>query len=529
MQKSKIFMIVSVITLIISIIGSAGTYAWFVWSTEGDDITKIATSVGSATVYFDAGGEVTAALKPVGTKEEGIVKTIKVKSNVTNELMFNLYLDINTLDVGLKHESFKFAIYKGDTLVKEGNFTDTYFDSTDENGEKNLVSCSTNSTNHIVLLSNELITTTQTTYTLYIWIDGINHANPNSMQNAKFAFKMHADGEGAIIREGQIPDITEIPEEQKNTLAYKLISDYYYSEKSEVTNNGIKYYYDREHNLMSDLAGNVRYYGKSPNNYVYFNCDTYPETNCEKWRIIGVFDGKVKLIKEGSIGTLAWDYDYNDDGQSTTYDNNWTTATLNTLLNGSYYNNLNTTSYYYDSGTKANTINFATNNTGIKNDTTRNMISNTYWNLGGWSSSSIYSDKAYEYERGTTVAAGNDASWTGKIALAYASDYGYAGDFNYCTDTLWMYYDYDAYTAGENPSTECRDNDWMRDGSWYWLLNHNSGSSGCSWFVGVHGRVNPWIDTRHGDAIRPVLYLNSELAIESGDGSSSNPYRISVS
>jgi hypothetical protein len=48
----------------------------------------------------------------------------------------------------------------------------------------------------------------------------------------------------------------------------------------------------------------------SPNNYIYFNCSDYSNqssSTCETWRIIGVFDGKIKLIRGSQIGTYAWD------------------------------------------------------------------------------------------------------------------------------------------------------------------------------------------------------------------------------
>ena len=53
-----------------------------------------------------------------------------------------------------------------------------------------------------------------------------------------------------------------------------------------------------------DPGNNIRYIGKNPNNYVYFNCSDYSnqsDSTCEKWRIIGVFknvtksDGKKKI------------------------------------------------------------------------------------------------------------------------------------------------------------------------------------------------------------------------------------------
>mgnify|MGYP003218369517 FL=1 len=92
-----------------------------------------------------------------------------------------------------------------------------------------------------------------------------------------------------------------------NQQATKYITNLYEtSTKTTVTNNSINYNYAISKSLMNDRkgsssigidSGNIRYYGADPNNYVYFNCNSYNSQNsssCEKWRIIGVFDGKLK-------------------------------------------------------------------------------------------------------------------------------------------------------------------------------------------------------------------------------------------
>ena len=98
------------------------------------------------------------------------------------------------------------------------------------------------------------------------------------------------------------------------SLAKHITNLYTNASKSTVTNNSITYNYATSESLMNDRlggttssldGGNIRYYGASPKNYVYFNCETYPSTNCELWRIIGVFDGKIKLIRNGSIGSYS--------------------------------------------------------------------------------------------------------------------------------------------------------------------------------------------------------------------------------
>ena len=535
-NKAKIYMIFSLVVLVIVVIVS-GTYAYYVWTTSDSDTTKIVAGVGAATVTFDGGSDINANLRPVSDKSKGIIKNISVKGDTTG-LVFNMYLDITSIDTGLKDESFRYELYKGTTKVKEGNFSDSYLTS-------NTVTCSKNNTNHIVLLTNESISTSKTSYTLYIWIDGENYTNPNTMMNKTFSFKLHADGEGAVLAKTAAETITKL---------------YMNASKTPATNNGITYNYaniydtDSDDNtsggLMNDKlggtttsldGGNIRYYGANPNNYIYFNCSDYSNqssSTCETWRIIGVFEGKLKLIRNKSIGYHSWDNKDTSTGAETNLGkNDWTTARLMKLLNPSKYytvdsndNNLGQILYYNGasgkcySGQNNATVDCDFTSTGIKNNTTRNMIAETTYNLGGWNGSSIYPNQIYGYERGTKVYTGRPTTWKGKIALAYISDYGYAVDLNQCKDK----------TLNNYSDSTCTSNNWMKtiitnNGSNPgWLLTPSSSSSTHAWYVPSDGDVRYSSATYGAYWAAPVLSLSSELGIESGDGSSSNPYKLSA-
>ena len=533
-NKAKIYMIFSLVVLVIAVIVS-GTYAYYVWTTSDSDTTKIVAGIGAATVTFDGGSDISANLRPVSDKSKGIIKNISVKADTTG-LIFNMYLDITSIDTGLKDESFRYELYKGDTKVKEGNFSDSYLTS-------NTVTCTKNNTNHIVLLTNESISTSKTSYTLYIWIDGENYTNPNTMMNKTFSFKLHADGEGAVLAKTAAQTITEL---------------YMNASKTPATNNGITYNYaniydtDSDDNtsggLMNDKlggtttsldGGNIRYYVANPNNYIYFNCSDYSNqtsSTCEIWRIIGVFDGKIKLIRNEIIGDYSWDNKNIITGEDRYGTNDWTTARLMKLLNPSDYytidsndNNLGQNLYYNSSSGKCySDFNNATvdcdfTSTGIKNDITRNMIVETTYNLGGWNSSSVYPNEIYEYERGTTVYTGRLPTWTGKIALAYPSDYGYAADLNQCVNKQLNKY---------NDST-CTSNNWMKtiitnNGSRAgWLLTTNSDSSTDARYVNSLGSATSSYGSAFAYGVVPVLYLNSDISIVGGTGTSNNPYQIS--
>ena len=287
---------------------------------------------------------------------------------------------------------------------------------------------------------------------------------------------------------------------------------------------------------MKDAAGHIRYYGASPNNYIYFNCSNYSSqtsTTCEKWRIIGYVDNKVKLIRGSQIGTFSWDNKNDSTGGTLTYGkNDWTTARIMRLLNPSTYYTTDSNdngygqSLYWNakSGTCFSDINNATKSCdftsiGIKNTTTRNLISETKYYLGGSNTFSIYSNQMYDYERGKAVFTGRPTEWTGKVGLAYPSDYGYAADFRSCTQDL------DNYN-----NSACTSKNWMKAiiaPNYGALINPHSDVSYSIWRINQNGGVGyNTASTVYG--ITPVIYLDPKLVIKSGTGTSSSPYQLSV-
>ena len=531
-DKKKLFMIVSISVLVVTILVCAGTYAWYVWNTSDTEKVTIATSVGAATIYYDSGSSITdARLRPVSVKENGIVKQVQIKSSVTGQQKFNLYLDINSIDPDLQHESFRFAFYKGsETTPKvQGNFSSEYL-----NAEGNTDGCTVNTgVRHIELLTEEAISTSITTYTLYIWIDGANYTNPNEMQNKNFTFTLHASGEDAIIKEGKIPDITTTVE---NSLAYQLVSTYNAADKVDTPNNSVIYHYDRTNRLMSDVAGNLRFFGADDTtvsddlkNYIYFNCDNYSsqsEDTCELWRIIGVFDGKVKIMRNSVLNeNLSWDQDKNHGLGATTYNNNWSNSSLQEFLNGKYYDRGEVESWtYYNGSSGSSSVSVNLKDQGITSATREaNLISETLWYLKGWNSASIYSDQMYDYERnsGKVNITGQPTTMLGNIAVPYVSDYGYAVDFGSCVSKPL-----DSY----NDAT-CTSTNWMKSilgtSNYGWLMAPNSSIYGYAWRVRWSGNViDNFVYSSIG--VAPVLHLNSELGIESGDGSQDSPYKLAV-
>ena len=61
-----------------------------------------------------------------------------------------------------------------------------------------------------------------------------------------------------------------------------------------------------------------------------------------------------------------------------------------------------------------------------------------------------------------------------------------------------------------------------------WLLTPHSSYSGNAWSVNSDGGVRDGNYVNNDSGAAPVLYLSSKLEIESGDGSSSNPYKLNA-
>ena len=229
------------------------------------------------------------------------------------------------------------------------------------------------------------------------------------------------------------------------------------------------------------------------NNYVSFNNET--------WRIIGVIptedtngnvENRIKIVNVNLTTNRKWD----DNGI-----NDWTTATLNTYLNNTYYNTLSntaknmigTTKYYLTSGTSTQVTidNFWQNER--KKDTTM---------------------EEYHFSRNQIMQADTNK----KIALMYASDYGYAASKK-CLQQLY------AYKDDSNCITE---NNWMDKSQMTWTIVPSPSDHQKTWVIVPDGSTIPG-NADYGEfAVLPVLTLSSNVKISSGSGTSSDPYQLQL-
>lgn len=338
-----------------------------------------------------------------------------------------------------------------------------------------------------------------------------------------------------------------------------------------VTNNSIQYKYDTNHNLMKDRfgsntndidTGNIRYWGENPNNYVWFG-ETYKTACAEEvcgtaraagdkklYRIIGVFDNKIKLIQNDSIGTYSWDTSanavnsgrgINQWGPSPQDGSGYKGADLMKLLNPGYEDNedLNNSgatitvnnSLYWNSG-NGNCYKGANNatkacdfsSTGLSSSV-RSKIEEVTWYLGGGSNISIYSDQAYIMEMGQNIVTNptdgvnRTAIHNGKVGLMYPSDYGYATDLRTCQSKLG------AYSSALN-SYACRVNDWLYNEKGQYVITPYVTYNYIVWRVTHTGYLGGGNGAYDADTVQPVFYLKSNVIFKSGSGTETDPYLI---
>ena len=117
-----------------------------------------------------------------------------------------------------------------------------------------------------------------------------------------------------------------------------------------------------------------------------------------------------------------------------------------------------------------------------------------YWNIGVTGSTSTSGSTQYTKEKASLT------STTLKIGLMYASDYGYAMN-----------------------STNDYKNNWLFTKGYEWTMTAYGSSPPV--YVNLNGRLSS-VYAYRGYAVRPVLYLKSNVYVISGDGSEGNPYKI---
>ena len=249
MNKYKLYMIFGIVLLGLSITGSL---AYYIWSSS---TTSISGNLCLPEIYFTGGATINSKLKPVSSKEEGLIKEIEVNLHKTcnnDTAVMNLYLSLDLLPTALQENTFVYELYNGNNeRISSGNFSDKREGDT------------------ITLAENEIVTSNVSIYTLYIYIDG-NRDNPITMTNQNFRFNIYGEGTGAIYKENVIQNETTTPSSSTSTfLNTEVLRNQIESitiEKTNVVPNDAKYSKD----ISSKQDGSVMlWYTDKDNNSLY--------------------------------------------------------------------------------------------------------------------------------------------------------------------------------------------------------------------------------------------------------------------
>ena len=233
----------------------------------------------------------------------------------------------------------------------------------------------------------------------------------------------------------------------------------------------------------------------------------------------------LKVIKANNLtdgATSSFSYDYTSSGSNSNIWSSTTSgtnsgATLMQLLNGIYLTR--GTGNYYNNSTTATVVNFGS--TGLT-DVAQNLINTgnnnlSKYYLGRYSSSSQKTEAIYLAERGNTTSSGSALYWDGKVGLMYASDYGYAAGSSCAMGTNLADY-----------SNSCYQRDWLHNTSdYHWTMSPSLTGTNLVWVV--YNLANVRVDRAFYSSysVYPVFYLDKDVYVVSGTGSSMDPYILS--
>ena len=534
MQKKKQAIILSVIAsiaLLVLIIGA--TYAYFQASGGTGTSANLRVTTYTTDVFnFEVGNDISIyadatsfASGKGNASGSTFAKAILTANNKTNTATEHYYLYLN-----ISNNTFTYSIDNNTPeillSIKDGSNNEittltglTYKTVTDGKGASIKGFDITTKSGLITILNNREITTTSSkTEEWNVTVTFVNY-NSNQAGNAGKSFTAKL-----MIQKEKMPTVLSDVCTSGNNLASCITT---LSNKSE---SSIVNIYHHTSSLANGAGDNsYRYAGasESVNNFVCFGSTTSPCPEGNLYRIIGVFEDKVKLIKydyatsallgtDGdykgantpnssyykgsltSINTYHWNYnnpylsDY--DAYEGWGSNEWSTSLLNkTNLNTNYLNNIGTT--------------------------WSNLIEDATWKVSGNSTSSVTPSEMYTAEITNATKTYGPSDGTSKIGLVYASDYGFAASPSAWTSTL---YNYDGNDAN---GTSIKTINWMYMGYYDWTISRNSAYSNSAFLVYYAGTVDGNLVSDNG-GVRPSFSLSSSITYVSGSGSAVDPILI---
>ena len=529
MEKKKpiILSVIALLALVALVVGA--TFAYFQAQVgEGKSADVVVKSYTVDTFTFSTGSQISLNLDQenfasgqgniTGSTYASATLTANNKTNTATEHYY-LYLNIenNTFTYSINESTPEIIMTITDNAGTE--VTDitglTHTSVTDANGTQVSGYDITNKNGIITLFNNREITTTSSKEER--WNIKVTFVNYDASQNANAGKSMSAK---VMIQKEVMPFHQTCND---NTLACHT-AKLYTGTQGE---NSI-YYHDA--NLANGAGDNsYRFAGARDevNNYLCFGSTQSPCPADNLYRIIGVFDGRVKLIKSdyATSALLVTDGDYNTSTYSkssvSTYKGELTTINRytwnyknNTTINNGFGSNTWSTSLLNKTNLNQNFI------TKVGAEWTA-KIDETTWKVGGNAYDNIASKQAKTAYQNEIVkpAPGNystngDTEYKAQIGLMYASDYGFAA-----APSAWTT-DLKSYHINSIPNSN-----WMYMGIDEWTISRFAEFYTGVLYVNASGRLCNG-SSNDALAVRPVFNLTSSVNYASGSGSATDPILV---
>ena len=513
MENKKQAIILSVVTIValLSLILGA-TYAYFQASGNSGSSTNVnVTTYTSDLLTFEIGNDIAVyadqtsfASGKGNATGSTYAKATLVANNKTNEATKNYYVYLNisenTFTYTQNESTPELLLTIKDTSGNEITSITSLTHKTVTDGKGASISGFdiTTKSGVITLFDNREITANPTkTEEWNITVTFVNY-NANQTGNAGKSFN------------------AKLMIQQESQSNQTLLADYVISQYTGTQGENSLYYHNSS---LTNGAGDnsYRYAGasESVNNFVCFGSTTNPCPTDNLYRIIGVFEDKVKLIK----------YDYATSALLGTNGDYYGTSTPST----SYYKGSLTSidQYYWNNATKKNTwsesnlnkINLNKNFINNIGSTWANKIATTTWKVGGNTSNNIAKSIPSVAYQNEIVAPVENITYDAKIGLMYVSDYGFAASPSAWTKTLH------SYSGNDANGTSIKTINWMYMGVLDWTISLNSDYLYNAFDVLSSGYVAA--DFVSGNSgVRPSFNLLSSVKYVSGSGSMSDPVRV---
>ena len=521
-QKTKIISIASIIALALTLV--TATFAYFMAQTGEGKSTDIKINASTVdTLTFEAGSAISLNLNQdnfasgkgnqTGTTFAKAMLTANNKTNTATEHYY-MYLNISentftyTQDANTPEILLTIKDASGNEIKSITGLT--HKTVTDGKGASISGFDITTKSEIITLFDNREITTTSSkTEEWNITVTFVNY-DADQSKNAGKSF----DAKLMI---------------QQENLGNQTLAEYVISQYTGTQGENSIYYHN---STLANGAGDnsYRYAGANPNNYVCFGSDTTTCSEDNLYRIIGVFDNQVKLIKAtiAKSNLLGTDGAYNSDTSyqwssltscpsSTAYNSNngiYQLANKNTIAAADF---AGCNEWHYSDLNKTNlNTNFVNNIGSIWAD----KIATTTWKVGGGSVSNIAKSvpkTAYQYEVGSNASR---TTYEAKIGLMYVSDYYYGA-----SASAWTLVGYDS-SVKTNDYRKVTSINWLYLGSAEWTISRIENESYPFDAFTINSGHEYYERVISSIGARPTFNLLSSTTYVSGSGTMSDPIVI---